>query len=210
MPQLTTVSAQDALVASLRERIFAGELPPGTPLSDVELTGEYGVARPTVRAAVQALVHEGVLRREPRRRAYVPQLTAEDIRDLFYVRIPLEVAAVESLVERRRVPAEAVEAVDEFQTAASWRTAVEADLRFHAALVGGVGSPHLERVYSSLSVEIRLALLQLAPVAYASVEALAAQHRQLLEVIAGRSKRNAAQAMRDHIAQGVEELTGTR
>jgi DNA-binding GntR family transcriptional regulator len=210
VPELITVSAQEALVSSLRERVFAGEFPPGTPISDVELAAEYGVARPTVRAAVQSLVHDGVLRREPRRRAYVPRLTAVDIRDLFYVRVPLEVAAVEALVDRRLVPAGAVEAVDELETAASWQEAGDADLRFHAALVGGVGSPRLERIYSSLSVEIRLALVQLTPVAYASVDALAAQHRHLLELIAGRSKRNATQAMRDHIAQGVEELTRTR
>src|SRR3712207_4915054 len=98
--RLNAVSAQDALIESLRERILAGEFAPGAPLSDVELARDYGVARPTLRAAVQALVHEGVLRREPRRRAFVPRLAAADIRDLYFVRIPLELRAVEALVGR--------------------------------------------------------------------------------------------------------------
>ena len=63
-----TVSAHEALVDSLRDRILGGEFVPGAPLSDVELAAAYGVARPTLRAAVQTLVHEGLMRREPRRR----------------------------------------------------------------------------------------------------------------------------------------------
>ena len=74
--------AQEALVESLRGRILAGSSRQGAPLSDVSLATEYGVARPTLRAAVQALVHEGLMRREPRRRAYVPRPAAGDIRDL--------------------------------------------------------------------------------------------------------------------------------
>jgi DNA-binding GntR family transcriptional regulator len=209
LPELKTVSAQQALVASLRARIFAGEFLPGTPLSDVELAGEYGVARPTVRAAVQALVHEGVMRREPRRRAYVPRLTAADIRDLFSVRVPLEVAAVETLAARRLVPGDAVNTVDELEVAGSWWAAGDADLRFHAALVAAVGSPRLERTYSSLSVEIRLALVQLVPVAYESVRELGAEHRRILEAIARGSRRTAGQAMREHLAKGLEDLTST-
>ena len=65
---LNAVSAQEALVDSLRGRILAGEFAPGTAVSDERLAEEYGVARPTVRAAVQVLVHEDLMRREPRRR----------------------------------------------------------------------------------------------------------------------------------------------
>src|SRR3954452_20846243 len=138
--QLNAVSAQDALAESLRERILGGEFPPGTPVSDVEIATEYGVARPTVRAAVQVLVHEGLMRREPRRRAFVPELTADDVRDLYYVRTPLELTAIEALVTQRLVPPAAVEAVERLEALGrrgSWRDAVDADIDFHAALLTG-------------------------------------------------------------------------
>jgi DNA-binding GntR family transcriptional regulator len=206
---LNAVSAQEALVESLRDRILAGELAPGAPLSDVSLATEYGVARPTLRAAVQALVHEGLMRREPRRRAYVPRLTAGDIRDLYFVRIPLELCAVEALVRRAGALGPAARAVERFERLgadASWRDAVDADMRFHAALVAGADSPRLTRTYGSLQAEIRLALVQLRP-AYDTVEALAEEHRRLLEAVVSGPAREARRAMQEHLERAVADLT---
>lgn len=207
--ELHAVSTQEALVEALRERILAGELAAGAPLSDVALAAEYGVARPTLRAAVQALVHEGLIRREPRRRAFVPQLTAQDVRDLYFVRVPLELAAVEALVRRPdalRGAARVVEGFERLGGQESWRAAVDADMAFHAALIAGVASPRLERTYGSLQSEIRLALMQLRP-AYTAVSALADEHRRLLEAITAGPARAAKRVMREHLEQAVEDLT---
>jgi DNA-binding GntR family transcriptional regulator len=206
---LEVVSAHDALVGSLRDRILAGEFEPGSSLSDVALATEYRVARPTVRAAVQALVHEGLLRREPRRRAFVPRLGPDDIRDLYYVRIPLELAAVDALVRGSADLGRAGRAVERFEALgeeASWREAVDADIGFHAALVAAAGSPRLERAYEALQSEIRLALIQLKP-AYSAVAPLAAEHRLLLEAVRSGPARKAVGLMRDHLEQAVEDLT---
>ncbi len=206
---LNAVSAQEALVEALRDRILAGEFAPGSPLSDVALATEYGVARPTLRAAVQALVHEGLMRRAPRRRAFVPLLTALEIRDLYFVRLPLELAAVQALVRRPQALQPAARVVEEFERLGgkdSWRAAVDADMAFHGALIAGAGSPRLERTYGSLQSEIRLALVQLRPV-YATVSALAEQHRRLLEAIAAGPERSAVRVMREHLEQAVDDLS---
>ena len=205
---LHAVSTQEALVEALRDRILAGELAPGSPLSDVALAAEYGVARPTLRAAVQALVHEGLIRREPRRRAFVPRLTAHDIRDLYFVRAPLELAAVKALVRRPEALQPAARVVEQFERLGgedSWREAVDADMAFHAALIAGAASPRLERTYGSLQSEIRLALMQLRP-AYAAVSALAEEHRRLLEAITSGPQSAAVRVMREHLKQAVEDL----
>nr|BFE85685.1 hypothetical protein GCM10020093_082860 [Planobispora longispora] len=56
---LHPVSAVAALADALRSRILSGEIEPGTPLPEQELSAAYGVARPTVREALAVLVHEG-------------------------------------------------------------------------------------------------------------------------------------------------------
>jgi DNA-binding GntR family transcriptional regulator len=203
---LRAVSAQEALVDSLRDRILSGEFVPGAPLSDVELASAYGVARPTLRAAVQELVHEGLMRREPRRRACVPRLTAEDIRDLFYVRVPLELRAVEAVAGRVGILDSAVRAVEGFEALrpeSSWRDVVDADVRFHTALVAATGSPRLQRVYASLQAEIRLARAQLR---VETVTMLADEHRRLLTAIVEGPKSAALRAMREHLQQGEADL----
>jgi DNA-binding GntR family transcriptional regulator len=203
---LHAVSAQEALVDSLRDRILSGEFIPGAPLSDVELASAYGVARPTLRAAVQELVHEGLMRREPRRRACVPRLTAEDIRDLFYVRVPLELRAVEAITGRVSVLGAAIQAVEHFERLgpeSSWRDVVDADMRFHTALIAATGSARLHRAYASLQAEIRLARAQLR---IETVTMLAEEHRRLLTRIAEGPRRAALQAMREHLQRAEDDL----
>jgi DNA-binding GntR family transcriptional regulator len=203
---LHAVSAQDALVESLRDRILRGEFVPGAPVSDVELASAYGVARPTVRAAIQELVHEGLMRREPRRRACVPRLTAEDIRDLFYVRMPLELLAVEAITARVSVLDAAIQAVERFERLgpeSSWRDVVDADMRFHRALIAATGSPRLQRAYASLQAEIRLARAQFQ---VETVTVLADEHRRLLAAIIAGPTSVALEAMRDHLQRAEDDL----
>lgn len=207
---LNVVSTQDALADSLRQRILAGEFAPGTPLGEVEVASGYGVARPTARAAIQGLVHEGLLRREPNRSARVPELTADDVRDLFYVRAALELQAVGTLAERRLRPAPAEQAVRRLEAMGpddAWSDAVEADMDFHAALVEAVGSPRLTRAYGALASEIRLCLVQMRP-AYDDRSLLATEHRELLEAIARGPKRTATRLLSEHLDIGLAELTG--
>jgi DNA-binding GntR family transcriptional regulator len=207
---LAAVSTQDALSDSLRQRILAGEFAPGTPLGEVDVATEYGVARPTARAAIQDLVHEGLLRREPNRSARVPELTADDVRDLFYVRAALEVHVVATLVERKLRPAPAERAVrrlEGLKRDAAWSDAVEADLEFHAALVEAVDSPRLARAFGALESEIRLCLVQMRP-GYDDLSVLAREHRDLLEAVAAGPKRTATRLMTEHLEHGAAELLG--
>src|ERR687887_1998375 len=203
---LRAVSAQEALVESLRDRILRGEFVPGAPLSDVELASEYGVARPTLRAAVQELVHEGLMRREPRRRACVPRLTVEDIRDLFYVRVPLELRAMETITGRVSVLGAAIQAVEHFERLgpeSSWRDVVDVDMRFHTALIAATGSPRLQRAYASLQAEIRLARAQFRD---ETVTVLADEHRRLLATIIAGPASAALQAMQEHLQQAEDDF----
>ena len=55
------VSVAEAVANELRRRLLAGEYPGGKELRDTELTEEFGAARPTIRAAVQMLVADGLL-----------------------------------------------------------------------------------------------------------------------------------------------------
>jgi DNA-binding GntR family transcriptional regulator len=96
---LETITVADAVVAELRRRLLAGEYAGGEELRDTDLTLEFGAARPTVRAAVQTLVADGLLERGRGRSARVRSFTAADAVDLYRLRRPIELAAVRLVLQ---------------------------------------------------------------------------------------------------------------
>ena len=83
---------------------------------------------------------------------------------------------------------------------------VDADLGFHHALARAVGSPRLERLYLSMSGEIRLCIAQLRP-AWTSPTAMAEEHRELLAVIESGDVEAAEARMTAHLERAVRDLT---
>jgi DNA-binding GntR family transcriptional regulator len=203
------VSTGEAVLASLRARILDGVIKPGVRLPEAELAADFGVARPTVREAIQALCHEGLLVRERNRSAKIPVLTRDEILDLFSVRIPLECLIVRAVIERKPPlePARKAMAVMEaLPDDAGWSQVVSADGAFHQALVSAVGSPRLERLYAALSGEIRLCVAQLRP-SWASPSAIGREHHEVLDVIESGDVQAAEARMTAHLERAVRDLT---
>jgi DNA-binding GntR family transcriptional regulator len=197
---LRPVSAVGALADALRRRVLSGEIEPGTALPEQEIAAAYGVARPTVREALAALVHEGLLRRERNRSAYVPEVTIADLDDLMYVRRPLEDLMAKAVAGRRVPEADAALArMSTLATDAPWSDSVAEHMALHQALIEAVGSPRLERLYGALAAETRLGLVRLREV-YEDRDVLVSEHRQLLEVIAEGPVEAARAAVAAHLS----------
>jgi DNA-binding GntR family transcriptional regulator len=208
--ELNAVSTVEALAADLAERILGGELPPGTALREIGLAEEYRVGRHTVRAALQRLGHQGLVRQERNRGASVPHLTDSDVRDLYLLRSLIEAAVVRHLAEQRIRPLQAEGALRAFESleeGTPWAKVVEADLAVHRALVAAAGSPRLDRLYDPLAAEMRLCMAQLRPF-YQSPRELAEEHEEVLRAIASHDGDAAAEVMRRHLAMAVSDLTG--
>lgn len=199
---LATISVTDALVSALRDQILNGERAPGTPVLEVEVARAFGVSRPTAKSAIYSLVLAGLLRQDAHHPAYVPRLRAEDIDDLFYVRVPVEIAVVERLCGRQdRVLAAAGQAITDLSKlpdSAPTSTFVAADLGFHLALAAAAGSPRLRRVYEALTGEIHLGMIQTRTAL--GRDRIAREHAQILDAITGGNTARSLTLTRQHLA----------
>lgn len=205
------VSTVDALVDALRSRILSGQLGPGTQMREVELAAELHVGRHSLRAALQSLVFEGLLRHEPNRGVFVPEMSGGDVEDLFLLRIAVETEAARLLVSRRTTldgMADALLELEDLEGTEPWDQVVEIDLRFHSALIDAVGSVRMSRTFASLQAELRLLLAQLKP-HYERPEAIGAEHRQVYDAIASGRGQSAVKAVREHLEVGVQDIRRT-
>ncbi len=177
-------TAPERIADQIRAAILGGALPPGTQLTEVQLAERLGVSRGPVREAMQRLIQEGLLRAERHRGVFVMELDAEDEADIFVARRAIEREAARQVLERGRsgLVAELERIVGEMQAAQDAddrQQVVEADLRFHEALVDAAGSKRLSRMYRTLIAETCLSMAM--GLRYPEWRHPVAEHRMLLD-----------------------------
>src|SRR5581483_6967154 len=83
----------------IRNMIVAGDLKPGERIVESRIARQIGVGQPTVREALVALEHQGLIVRKANSGCVVTSLTRAEICQLIRVRAELETLAVELAVE---------------------------------------------------------------------------------------------------------------
>ncbi|WP_329019663.1 FadR family transcriptional regulator [Micromonospora rifamycinica] len=159
-------------IEQLRGRILGGEWPVGGRIpTEPQLVTALGVGRNTVREAVRALVHAGVLECRQGSGTYVVstdelapvvarRLTDDRMAEVVEVRRAFEVEAAR-LAALRRTPEDLV-ALDGALAAreAAWRSGrvaefVEADVALHTAVVAAAHNGMLAELYASVGAALR-------------------------------------------------------
>jgi DNA-binding FadR family transcriptional regulator len=198
------------IIEQLRAQISLGEWPVGTRIpTEPDLVAALGVGRNTVREAVRALVHAGVLERRQGSGTYVTarheltgviarRLEAAEVREAIEVRRAFEVEAAR-LAALRRTPQDVL-ALDKALAAreAAWETGVAGDFvavdaELHILIVKASHNAMLAELYASFHGALVASLRQqigdeLTPDSYVD-------HSELVEAIrAGDSARAASAA----------------
>ncbi len=194
----------EAIYSSLRAEIIDQTRAPGTTVTESAVALQYGVARPTAKMAIERLVTEGLLRREMHQAARVPELTREDIVDLYDNRVVVECAAVASLAHAGAVPASAIAAHRALLASAD--AFAEQDVAFHRALVAGQPSPRLARMHELLLGEIELCIGQVQVGRLLDASAVADQHQSILDAVTAGDVELAIERTRDHIHTSRDRL----
>jgi DNA-binding GntR family transcriptional regulator len=153
-------TAQDVVLASMREAILSGALPPGTRLRQEKLAERYGTSRIPVRDALRALEYEGLVRSAPYRGFTVTELDADDIEEVYDLRVLLEGHAV-----RLALPLmtdEDLRALEELYAEMASVPAGDAQLaareRFYLRLYSITGRPRLVGLIARLRQEVARSL----------------------------------------------------
>lgn len=199
--------AAPQLHESLRERILALELPPGTVLPRAELAERFGVSQTPVRDALLRLAEEGLVDIFPQHATLVSRIDIPTALRAHFLRRALELEIVrelcaapdslrQALLARLRVQ---LSSQARAQAAADYAAFTEADREFHHAMYAALDMHDLWQLTRQRSGHIdRLRRLNLP--ARGKVAAVIRDHRAIVEAIEARDAARAQDAVRSHLA----------
>lgn len=138
-PPMDPETLNATVYADLRVKLITGQLKPSEAVSVRKLAELYGVSTMPVREALRQLASEGALNSAARKAYRVPDLTAKQASDLFFVRGVLEGAAAELAAPRmtKRILAKLETAVGKTHACLEKRDApgvLLANYEFHSAI----------------------------------------------------------------------------
>ena len=192
----------------LRDALLDGRFQLGQDISDVTLAAEFGVSRGPIREALLSLVGEGLLEHHHNRGFRVPCLSADDLRQISTVRLPLEAMALE-LARQTATPAD----LEKLQQLKAEMLSVfnisyplgprRQDLAFHAVIWSLAKNPWLETALTRLCLSYLIYSpstgLVDKPLAMSVLNEI---HTVYIDYLAGKSALTALECVKVHIELG--------
>ena len=154
-------SLVDLAATKIRELMLAGTIKPGEWVREEWLTARLGISRPPLREAMQILVQQGLLERQPRRGVRAVALTDIDIWEIYSLRAVLDRFALQLGVpvkeaSRLEPLRRAVAEMRSSATAGEHARYVEANRQFHLSLIALGGNNRLTTTYANLMNQMQL------------------------------------------------------
>jgi len=212
MAQLTPRRLTDDVTRILRDRIVAGDLPPGARVDVAALAAELGISRTPVREAILHLESAGLVVRQPYRGTVVAGVDVQRLEEVTALRIDLEGRAAALGVPRLSDDdlARMAATLEELDRAGddpelSLGLFNELNRAFHGVLYAAADAPVLVGLIERLQDEadrMRLHFDLRSPLAEA-------YHRQILDACRRRDAAGAAAATRAHLLESYLAMRGT-
>ncbi|OKO82558.1 GntR family transcriptional regulator [Bradyrhizobium sp. NAS96.2] len=163
LPALNETDLVGQVARRLTEAIVLGRLPPGSKVVEAGIARELGVSRAPVREAARLLEQQGLLVANPRRGFFVRQFAADDIDEIYDLRLCVErhaaVLAARNLTpETRDKLRRQIEVLHETADLDDPARQVEEDYRFHRLICEIAGNRRMLRLFDDLASELRMVI----------------------------------------------------
>jgi DNA-binding GntR family transcriptional regulator len=204
-------SLPSAVAERLRDQIIRGEIPEGAQLRQDVIAAQFHVSRIPVREALRQLDAEGLITIVPNRGAVVPELSPDDVEELFAIRALLEPEVLKISIPHLTAAdfSKADSVLKKFsheltreEHMADWGVL---NSEFHSILYSGANRPRFMSVIRNVNHSgeryTRLQLYLTHGMKRANEE-----HHQILELCRKRDTAGACKLLRQHIQYAGQSL----
>jgi DNA-binding GntR family transcriptional regulator len=199
---MSTFTTASALAERLRADIDEGAWEPGAALRQEELADRYQVSRIPVREALQLLQSQGLVVVAPNRGAFVAAPDADEVEEIFDMRLLLEAHLLAAAIPRHNHKSAArLETIQrELELEDSRAGWLAGDRRFHEALYEPAGKPRTLATVLTLRGQVaRYAMDHIGPRTRKSE--WKREHRQLIAAVRAKDATLAVAALTEHLRE---------
>ena len=200
-------TVKGTLVENLRDEIIRGDLVPGQYLRLEEISARFDVSTTPVREALRDLEAEGLVTIFPRRGAIVTRLSADELQDIYDIRVTLEEMATRLAVPlvTKATLAELTSLVEQMDSHLGDVVAlVKLNHQFHLTLYAASGRRHLCELTRKLRYRTQHYLhVYIVEVELGHFPQTQGEHRAILEACKRGDAEQAAALIHDHVAKRV-------
>lgn len=193
------------IASRLRDAILAGYFGPGEQLREEPLARSMGVSRGPVREALLRLEREGLVVVRRNRGAFVARLSAQDLEEVYTLRLAIERLAVQRLVriasdEQIAGLQEVVDMMAAFDARGiSEQEAADLDLKFHDLMYGASNHRRLRESWANLRPQVHILLLNRNVAREDFRDYLVKGHQWIVDALRGRDEAGAIRTIEDHL-----------
>ncbi|BBO68818.1 transcription regulator [Desulfosarcina alkanivorans] len=202
-----TGSTADWIADALRSKIIQGRYKANDPLRQDILAEQLGVSKIPLREALVQLKAEGLVAFMPKRGAVVSPLSADEVQEIYTMRIALETVALEKAILRIR-PADLIRArgvleiIDGGADKTEWG---DLNWEFHATLYRAARMPLLLNAIQRLHNNVlRYLIIYLDSLSAAGISQN--EHWAILEACREKNVRQAISVLKRHLAKASGNL----
>lgn len=210
LENISQVTIEAQVLDRLRDAILQGYFPADSQLNQVHVAAQFGVSRGPVRAAINKLEQEGLVRNVPHRGTFVAPLDKKTVRDLYNMRSALEGYAVRLAVERCTPEdvSKLSQLVQETRDAArrgDTQEVIRLDFLIHKFFMELSGNTFLIQTWSTIKIHVQR-VLNFRHRSYPNLQEIADSHLPFIELMQSKNADEAACTMEAHICDALNDL----
>ncbi|MBG9390413.1 GntR family transcriptional regulator [Caenimonas aquaedulcis] len=195
-----------AIVAELKQLIYAGEFKPGERLNEAALALRMGTSRGPIREAIKVLAGLGIVNAVPNRGVYVRQLSLREMLEVYELRALVFGYAAERACEHfneehARKFERLLTAMDKACDADDGSKYYELNLQFHELILELSNNQRAQQAYDDYVKELHLVRRKYFNVP-GNMRRSNVEHRAIYEAIAASNQSRAKAAAEKHVRAG--------
>jgi DNA-binding GntR family transcriptional regulator len=203
------ISSRERVKMELFEAITKGDIRRDMAISERALSEMLGVSRTPVREALQELAREGLVEIHPSRGAFIKNITAKELQDLYEMRLNLEcVAAYRAarLGDHRIIQelAPLFEMPENFEDKEVLNQELKNSEAFHLAIFRAADNDLLLMMYEKMLLKVRLSREMSKQHFSERIRQARREHKAIFDAILRRDADEARNLMNRHLRNGFD------